>query len=133
MPGNTCTCNCKCNADVIDLTADSDEEPIESSRNYSGYNLRKRNQQSRQARKSSDIEVTKATIQNSCPVCLKKFESIKSEGGRLQVLIQCGHVICFTCLKMMEKTRAKSLPNGLRYLDCPTCRTNVRHHCGVRL
>ena len=133
MPGNTCTCNCKCNADVIDLTADSDEEPIESSRNYSGYNLRKRNQQSRQARKSSDIEVTKATIQNSCPVCLKKFESIKSEGGRLQVLMECGHVICFTCLKMIEKTRAKTLFNGLEYIHCPTCHKYVRHYCDVRL
>ena len=133
MPGNACTCICKCNASVIDLPADSDEEPIESSRNNSGYNLRKRNQQSRQARKSSDIEVTKATLQTTCTVCLQKFEKIKTEGGRLAATIPCGHIFCSACIKMTCRTRLKRDTNGKAFVHCPNCRTKTYRFCYLHL
>ena len=131
MPGNTCTCTCKCNADVIDLTADSDEEPIESSRNNS-EDIRRRNHQSRRSRKSNDIEVTKATLQTSCTICLRKFEKIKTEGGHL-VALQCGHVFCLACIEMTARTRGKRKTNGKTYIHCPNCRTKSYHHLYLQL
>ena len=122
MPGNTCTCTCKCNAGVVDLTGGSDDERIKSSRNNSG-GLRRPNKQSRQAGKFNDIEITKATIQTSCTVCLKKFETIKSEGGRLMATVPCGHIFCRSCLLMTLKTRTKYLQDGTKYMNCPTCST----------
>ena len=124
MPGNTCTCTCKCNAGVIDLTGGSDDERIESSRNNSG-GLRRPNQQSRQARKSNDIEITKATIQTSCTVCLKKFETIKSEGDRLMTTARCGHIFCRSCLLMTIRTRTKYCSDGKKFIHCPTCRMQL--------
>ena len=131
MPGNTCTCSCKCKADVIDLTTDSDEEPIESSRNNSEDN-RRRNYQSRPTRKSNDIEVTKATLQTSCTVCLQKFEKIKTEGGRL-VAIPCGHIFCWACIRMTYRTRGKRGTNGKAYIQCPNCRKMSHGYCFLHL
>ena len=132
MPGNTCTCTCKCNADVIDLTADSDEEPIESSRNNS-EDIRRRNHQSRRTRKSNDIEVTKATLQTSCTICLRKFEKIKTEGGRLVALFGCGHIFCLACIEMTIRTRAKRDTNGEGYIACPNCRRKSYEHLNLKL
>ena len=116
MAGNT-----TCNANVIDLTGGSDDERIESARNNSG-GMRRPHQQSRQARKSNDIEVINATIQMSCKVCLKKFETIKSEGANdLLATIPCGHIFCRSCILMLIKTRTKYLQDGTKYINCPTC------------
>ena len=113
MAGNTTSCTCNA---VIDLTGDSDDERIESSRNNS------RNLRRRQTRTSDDIVVTQATIQTSCPVCLKKFTTIKTAGGYFYVT-KCGHLFCMACLKMvMERNKETKRKN---YIRCPTCRTRI--------
>ena len=122
MPGNTTSCNC--NAEVIDLTADSDDEQIEAPRNNSG-NFRRRNHRSRQTRKSNEIEVTKATLQTSCTVCLKKFEAIKSEGGQIVATDPCGHIFCRACISMTIRTRTKYFRDGTKFIHCPTCRMKL--------
>ena len=111
MTGNTTSC--ACNA-VIDLTGDSDDERIESSRNNSGYRRR------RQTRTSDDIVVTQATIQTSCPVCLKKFTTIKAAGGYFFVT-KCGHLFCMACINMIAISRRWRE----KYIHCPTCCTPV--------
>jgi len=111
MTGNTTSRTCNA---VIDLTGDSDDERIESSRNNSG-NLRRR-----QNRTSDDIVVTEATIQSSCPVCLKKFTTIKAAGGYFCVT-KCGHLFCVACINMIIKLRRWTA----KYIHCPTCRKSV--------
>ena len=112
MTGNTTSCTCNA---VIDLTGDSDDERIESSRNDSGDHRR------RQTRTSDDIVVTQATIQTSCPVCLKKFTAIKTAGGHFFVT-KCGHLFCLACINMVI---GSSLKKRKDYIQCPTCRTRV--------
>ena len=112
MTGNTTSCTCNA---VIDLTGDSDDERIESSRNNSGYRRR------RQTRTSDDIVVTQATIQTSCPVCLKKFTTIKAAGGHFFVT-ECGHLFCMACINMVIGSYRKKRKD---YIKCPTCRARV--------
>ena len=113
MTGNTTSRTCNA---VIDLTGDSDDERIESSRNNSG-NLRRR-----QNRTSDDIVVTEATIQSSCPVCLKKFTTIKAAGGHFLVT-KCGHLFCMACINMAIKRNNETKRKD--YIHCPTCRTRI--------
>ena len=91
MPGNTGTCNA-----VIDLTGDADSEVVETSR-YRALRRVKNNVNSKpksgQSKKDDELVVTKATIQNSCPVCLRAFEKIKSAGDNFYAT-RCGHIFC---------------------------------------
>ena len=118
MTGNTTSCACNAG---IDLTGDSDDERIESSRNNSG-NLRRR-----QTRTSDDIVVTQATIQTSCPVCLKTFDTINTAGGYFFVT-KCGHLFCMACINMIAK-RYKELKRK-NYIHYPTCRTQLIQSSG---
>ena len=114
MTGNTTSCTCNA---VIDLTGDSDDEQIESSRNNSGYRRRRR-----QTRTSDDIVVTQATIQTSCPVCVKNFTAIKTAGGYFLVT-KCGHLFCMACINMLIKRNNETKRKN--YIHCPTCRTRI--------
>ena len=126
MPGNTC----KCNAGVIDLTGGSDDERIESSRNNSG-GLRRPNKQSRQAGKFNDIEITKATIQTSCTVCLKKFETRVRNHDKNLVVRSCT-ISCTTKLAVVhDRARIVRDKNRARQKSCATKIVHDKNRAGT--